>query len=98
MIYTETKLDWIVTDSLSGRSEATGFSSLVDSVADPVDAGITSDSLVGWVNEDDFVVLVDTILVDPVGLSEGEKAVMSVTWPYANSSSRTNHGMHAASV
>lgn len=31
---------------------------LVDGVDDPVDSGISSDGLVGWVNEDDFEVLV----------------------------------------
>lgn len=40
----------------------------MDSVADPVDAGITSDSLVRRIDEDDLEVLVYTILVDPVGL------------------------------
>jgi hypothetical protein len=38
----------------------------VDGVADPVDASIATDSLVGGVDEDDLEVLVDTILVDPV--------------------------------
>lgn len=47
---------------LSGTGESTGLTPLVDGVADPVDPGITTDSLVGGVDEDDFVVLVDTIL------------------------------------
>lgn len=47
----------------------------MDSVADPVDAGITSDGLVLRVDEDDLVVLVDTVLVDPVGLKREWKTL-----------------------
>ena len=46
------------------------FSYLVDGVADPVDAGITADSLVLGVNEDDLEVLVGGVLVDPVGVQD----------------------------
>lgn len=42
----------------------------MDGIADPVDAGITSDGLVLRIDEDDLVVLVDTVLVDPVGLKK----------------------------
>jgi hypothetical protein len=42
----------------------------VDSVADPVDAGIAADSLVLGVNEDDLEVLVGGVLVDPVGVQD----------------------------
>ena len=52
----------------AGGGKASGLPALVDGVADPVDSGITADSLVCGVDEDDFVVLVDTVLVDPVGL------------------------------
>jgi len=51
---------------LSSGGEASDFSSLVYGVADPVDSSVSSDSLVCRVYEDDFKVLVDTILVDPV--------------------------------
>jgi len=53
---------------LSSRSEASGLPALVDGVANPVDAGITADGLVCRVDENDFVVLVYTVLVDPVGV------------------------------
>ncbi len=43
---------------------------LVNWVDDPVDAGISADSLVLRVNEDDFVVLVGRVLVDPVGVED----------------------------
>lgn len=43
---------------------------LVNGLADPVDAGITADSLVLGVNEDDLEVLVGGVLVDPVGVQD----------------------------
>lgn len=45
---------------------------LVDGVADPVDAGITADSLVLGVDEDDLEVLVGRVLVDPVGVKDAQ--------------------------
>ena len=39
---------------------------LVDSVAYPVNSGVTSDGLVGGVDADNLVVFVDGILTDPV--------------------------------
>ena len=56
------------TVSLAGSRQAARLSALVNSVADPVDAGIAADRLVERVNSNDFVVLVDAVLVDPVGL------------------------------
>ena len=54
------------TVALALGGEATGLAVLVNGVADPVDAGVAADGLVRGVNEDDLVVLVDTVLVDPV--------------------------------
>jgi len=51
---------------LACSCEATKLAVLVDWVDDPVDTGITTDSLVLRVYEDDFVVLVGGVLVDPV--------------------------------
>jgi hypothetical protein len=45
---------------------------LVDWLDDPVDTGIAADSLVLGVHEDDFVVLVGRVLVDPVGVENAE--------------------------
>lgn len=44
----------------------------MDGGADPVDAGITTDSLVLGVDKDDLVVLVGGILVDPVGVQDAQ--------------------------
>lgn len=45
---------------------------LVDGVDDPVDAGIDADRLVLGVNEDDLVVLVGGVLVDPVRVEDAQ--------------------------
>ena len=45
---------------------------LVHTVADPVDAGVPADGLVLGVDEDDLVVLVGRVLVDPVGVQDAE--------------------------
>ena len=42
----------------------------MDGLGDPVDAGITADSLVLRVDQDDLVVLVGRVLVDPVGVQD----------------------------
>jgi hypothetical protein len=44
----------------------------VNGVADPVDAGITTDGLVLGVDKDDLVVLVGGVLVDPVGVQDAQ--------------------------
>jgi hypothetical protein len=44
----------------------------VDWVDDPVDAGITTDCLVLRIDEDDFVVLVGRVLVDPVRVENAQ--------------------------
>ena len=45
---------------------------LVDGVDDPVDASVAADGLVLRVDEDDFVVLVGAVLVDPVAVKDAE--------------------------
>lgn len=45
---------------------------LVNGLDDPVDAGIFADGLVLRVNEDDLVVLVGGVLVDPVRVEDAE--------------------------
>lgn len=58
------------TGLLAGSSETAGLAVLVDGVDDPVDAGVDADGLVLGVNEDDLVVLVGGVLVDPVGVKD----------------------------
>jgi hypothetical protein len=60
------------TGLLASSSEATGLAVLVDGGDDPVDAGVLADSLVLGVDEDDLVVLVGGVLVNPVGVQDAQ--------------------------
>lgn len=60
------------TGLLAGSSETTSLAVLVDGVDDPVDAGVDADGLVLGVDEDDLVVLVGRVLVDPVGVEDAQ--------------------------
>lgn len=51
---------------LAGGGETTALAVLVDGLDDPVDARIAADGLMVRIDEDDFVVLVRRVLVDPV--------------------------------
>jgi len=57
---------------LTGSSQSTHLSVFMDWVCDPVDTGITTDSLVLRIDEDDFEVFVGGILVDPVRVQDSE--------------------------
>ena len=57
---------------LAGRGQTAHLTMLVDWVDDPVDAWVAADGLVLWVDEDDFVVLVRAVLVDPVAVEHAE--------------------------
>lgn len=49
----------------------------MDRLDDPVDAGIAADGLVLGVDQDDFVVLVGGVLVDPVGVQDTQVGGMA---------------------
>lgn len=55
----------------SGR-QTTHLAMLVYWVDNPVDAWVAADGLVLWVDEDDFVVLVGAVLVDPVAVEDAQ--------------------------
>ena len=55
---------------LARGRQSTLLAVLVDRVDDPIDAWVTADGLVLRVNEDDFEVLVGTVLVDPVAVED----------------------------
>lgn len=57
---------------LAGRGETTSLAVLVDRVDDPVDAGVAADRLVLGVDQDDLVVLVGRVLVDPVRVEDAQ--------------------------
>merc|ERR1712130_399097 len=58
----------LATALLAGSGKTTALAVLVDRVDDPVDAGVAADGLVHRVDADDLVVLVRTVLVDPVAV------------------------------
>jgi hypothetical protein len=51
---------------LTNSSKTTGFTTFVNGISDPVDVSITTNGLVGRIDEDNFKVLVGSILVNPV--------------------------------
>lgn len=57
---------------LPGRSETTEFAVLHGGLADPVHAGVATDSLMARINKDDLKVLVGGILVNPVRVQDTE--------------------------
>jgi hypothetical protein len=59
----------------ASRGQASQLTVFVDRLADPVESGVASDSFVGGVDTDDFVVFVDSILSHPVAERESGKFV-----------------------
>jgi hypothetical protein len=59
---------------LADARETTGLATLVNGVHDPVDACVSADSLVVRVDEDNLVVLVHAVLVDPVRVQHPQVA------------------------
>ena len=57
---------------LTSGGQTSSFSVLVDRVSDPVVGWVVSDSVVGRINKDDFVVLVGGVFVDPVGVQDSQ--------------------------
>ncbi len=57
---------------LAGGRQTTHLTMLVDWVDDPVDACVAADSLVLRIDEDDFVVLVGAVLIDPVAVEDAQ--------------------------
>ena len=56
------------------RGSSSHFTVLVGRVADPVDAGIVADAVVRGVCKDDLVVLVGTVLGNPVRVQHSKGA------------------------
>lgn len=45
--------------------------------SDPVDSGVVSDGIMSWVHENDLIVLVDTVLADPIAVQDSESSKSS---------------------
>lgn len=57
---------------LTSGGETSSLSVLVNWVDDPVVSSISSDGVVGWVHQDNFVVLVGGVLVNPVRVQHSQ--------------------------
>lgn len=57
---------------LTSSSKTSGLSVLVDWVDDPVDSWVSSDGVVRWVHQDNLVVLVGGVLVNPVRVQDSQ--------------------------
>lgn len=57
---------------LTSGSQTSSFTVLVDWVTDPVVTSISSDSLVRWINKNDFEILVSRVLVNPVRVQDSQ--------------------------
>jgi len=62
---------------LAGGGESAELSVLVDGLAQPVDAGIVADALVGGVHHDDFEVFVSRVLGDPVRVHDSKSSAVT---------------------
>lgn len=51
---------------LADAGQTTSFTSLVHWLSDPVDPSISSDRFMIGVDKDDFIVLINAILIDPI--------------------------------
>lgn len=69
-------------------SQASVFSVLVDWVTDPVVSSIVSDGIVGWVNKNDFVVLVGGVFIDPVRVQDSQVGCSSTDSFFSSDSKR----------
>jgi len=56
----------------SDAGETTSFSPFVDWVSDPVDSCVTTNSFVIWVDQDNLIILINTVLVDPVRVQNSQ--------------------------
>ena len=69
---------------LAGGSETSHLSVLLDVVGDPVDAWVSTDSLVIWVNKDDFVEFESGILSNPVRVEDSQVSASASNTLFTN--------------
>lgn len=73
---------------LTSSSKTSSFSVLVNWVDDPVVSSVSSDGVVRWVHQDDFVVLVGGVLVDPVRVQHSQVGSSSTNSLFGGNSQR----------
>jgi hypothetical protein len=79
----------VTTRLTTDGSKTTSFTTLVNGVSDPVDVGITTDGLVRGIDEDNFEVLVSSILVDPVRVQNTEVSTLTTDTFFGGGTERT---------
>merc|ERR1719265_2397358 len=73
------------TTALTASSgETAEFTMLHHRLADPIDAGIIADDLVGWINHDNLIPLVDSIGGHPVGVQDSQRAALAANTLLSN--------------
>ena len=60
----------------SSRSQATIFTSFMNSITNPVNTGITTDGFMTGVHKDNFVKFEGRVLIDPVGVQDTQVATV----------------------
>ena len=83
---TSVTLDSEPSSRSSSGGESSQFSVLVDWVGNPVDSGVISDSVVSWVNKDDFVELVGSVLSNPIAVKDSQSTESSSNSLFSNGS------------
>ena len=73
---------------LTSSSKTSSFSVLVNWVDDPVVSSVSYDGVVRWVHQDDFVVLVGGVLVDPVRVQHSQVGSSSTNSLFGGNSQR----------
>lgn len=61
----------------ASRCQPTNLSVLVDWFGDPLGVGISSDSFMEWINEDDLKKFVCGIFTNPVGIQDSQSSTMA---------------------
>jgi hypothetical protein len=79
----------VTTRLLTDSSKTTSFTTLVNRVGDPVNVSITTDGLVRGIDEDNFKVLVGSILVNPVRVQNTEVSTLTTDTFLSSGTERT---------
>lgn len=72
------------TSLATSRRQAAHLTMLVDRVDNPVDARIITNLLVRWVNKNHFIVLLGSVLIDPVTIQDTKVAVLTANLFFRN--------------
>lgn len=74
---------------LSGRSKSPGFSVFVYRLCDPVVSGISSNGLMLGINQNNFIVLISRILINPIRVKDSQIRSSSTNSLFSSGSQRS---------